>query len=233
MRNILLNHFSKVLVRTKDIRIIMPDQICKDTKVVLLLHGYCGDHNDWVNLGNAIRMAEKYKMVFVMPSAENSYYLNINYGDQFYTYIAKEVVDVVTKTFKLPNNWYIAGLSMGGYGALLIGLKEKRFKYIGAFSAPIDMKDRIINNPHHNFDVLFKNGIIKDIDILEIIKKSIKKPIYLYCGEKDQFYVDNINFAKQLTDLGYIYVLKSDKRGHEWSLWTDALADYLEVISKL
>lgn len=233
MRNILLNHFSITLVRTKDIRIIMPDVINKDTKVLLLLHGYCGDYNDWVNFGNAIRMAEKYRMVFVLPSAENSYYLNIKNGDQFYNYIAHEVVDLVTRTFKLPNNWYIAGLSMGGYGSLLIGLKERKFKYIGAFSAPIDMNDRLNNYPHHNFKLLFSNGITKDIDILEIIKKSQKKPIYLYCGSKDQFYNDNLEFIKILNDLGYEYKFKSDDRGHEWSLWTDALADYLEVISKL
>ena len=98
MRTINLNHWSDTLTRVKDIRIVMPDNINENTKVVLLLHGYCGDHNDWSNLGGAIRLAEEYQMVFVMPSAENSYYLNIPNGDKFFDYISKEVVEITTKT---------------------------------------------------------------------------------------------------------------------------------------
>lgn len=233
MRTIYLNHWSTTLTRVKDIKIVMPDEINENTKILLLLHGYCGDHNDWSNLGGAIRLAEKYGMVFIMPSAENSYYLNIPNGDRFYDYISEEVVDIVTKTFHLPDNWYIAGLSMGGYGALTIGLKNDRFKYIGAFSAPIDLKEWAKEIRHENFPVLFKNGVFDDINILKIVDNYRLKPIYLYCGTKDQFYQMNLDFVSKLEVMNATYKFDTDNRGHEWDLWVDALTNFLEIISKL
>lgn len=233
MRTINLNHWSNTLTRVKDIRIVMPDNINEKTKVVLLLHGYCGDHNDWSNLGGAIRLAEEYQMVFVMPSAENSYYLNIPNGDKFFDYISKEVVEITTKTFNLPDNWYIAGLSMGGYGALSIGLKTDKFKYIGAFSAPIDMKKWIKMSTHDNFPVIFKNGITDDINLHKIIETCQLKPMYLYCGTSDPFYDMNVSFTKKLKKKNADFKFESDSRGHVWSLWTDAFINYLKIISRL
>ena len=233
MRTILLNHWSKTLTRVKDIKIVMPDEINENTKVVLLLHGYCGDYNDWSNLGGAIKLAEEYQMVFVMPSAENSYYQNIPNGDRFFDYISKEVVEITTKTFNLPDNWYIAGLSMGGYGALTIGLKTNKFKHIGAFSAPIDMKKWIKISTHENFPTIFRNGIKEENDLLKIIDNYELKPIYLYCGTQDQFYDMNVSFTKKLKKKNANYMFESDSRGHVWSLWADALVRYLTTISRL
>lgn len=233
MRTINLNHWSTTLTRVKDIKIVMPDDINDDTKIVLLLHGYCGDHNDWSNLGGAIRLAEKYKMVFVMPSAENSYYINIPNGDRFYDYISKEVVELTTKTFNLPDNWYIAGLSMGGYGALSIGLKNDRFRHIGAFSAPIDMEKWIEIDRHENFPVLFKNGITDDINIDKIIDNYRLKPMYIYCGTSDPFYDMNVEFVSKLKSKNADFIFEYDDRGHVWELWTDAFINFLEILSKL
>ena len=233
MRTINLNHWSNTLVRVKDIKIVMPDVINEETKVVLLLHGYCGDHNDWSNLGAAIRLAEEYKMVFVMPSAENSYYQNIPQGDHFYDYIAHEVVEITTRTFNLPDNWYIAGLSMGGYGALLIGLKNPKFKYIGAFSAPIDMKKWVKKSGRDKFNSLYRNGVTDDINLLKLIYSQELKTIYLYCGTADSFYEANLSFYKKLKKLNATVAFESDERGHVWSLWHDALVNYLNIISRL
>jgi S-formylglutathione hydrolase FrmB len=232
MRTINLNHWSNTLVRVKDIRIVMPDVIDENTKVVLLLHGYCGDHNDWGNLGGAIKLAEEYKMVFVMPSAENSYYQNIHNGDQFFDYISNEVVEITTRTFNLPDNWYVAGLSMGGYGALLIGLKNPKFKYIGAFSAPIDMKKWVRQANRDLFKILFKNGVTDDINILKLVENNLK-PIYLYCGTEDQFYDMNVSFYKKLQKKNALVAFESDNRGHVWPLWHDAFRNYLKIISRL
>ena len=233
MRTIYMNHWSTTLTRVKDIKIVMPDVINENTKVLLLLHGYCGDHNDWSNLGGAIKLAEEYQMVFVMPSAENSYYLNIPNGDRFFDYISKEVVELTTRTFNLPDNWYIAGLSMGGYGALTIGLKSDRFKHIGAFSAPIDMKKWIKISTHENFPVVFRNGITDDINLHKIIDNYELKPMYLNCGKADQFYDMHVSFIKKLKKKNANFVFESDDRGHVWSLWADALVSYLKLISRL
>lgn len=229
MRNIRLTHFSNILVRNKEINILIPDKVDDNTKVLLLLHGYCGDHNDWITLGNAYILAEKYNMIFVMPSAENSYYINVNNGDRYYDYINTEVYELVNSLFRLNNEWYVAGLSMGGYGALLLGLKNDKYKKIGAFSAPCDLLSRIKINPHHNFECIFNNLNEKEVDLYQYIEKA-NKYIYLYCGTNDQFYDDNLVFYNKLKALKKNVTLESDSRGHVWELWRYALEKFLENV---
>lgn len=230
MRNIKLTHFSQILCRNKEINIILPDEVKEDTKVLLLLHGYCGDHNDWVNLGNAYYEAMKYNMAFVMPSAENSYYINICDGDRFYDYVNNEVINEVEKLIGNNLDWYIAGLSMGGYGALLYGLTNNKYKAIGAFSAPCDLITRIKKDPHHNFNVIFNNLDVKKVDLYNHINNA-NKFIYLYCGSSDSFYNDNIKFYNSLKENNASVIMDSDTRGHTWDLWRDALKRYLELIN--
>lgn len=233
MKNIVINHFSTTLIRVKDIRVMMPDNFdCVNGKVVLLLHGYCGDYNDWQNAGGAQSLAEKYNVTLVMPSGENSYYVNIPGGDRFYDYVLNEVPDIVSKTLKISSNWYIAGLSMGGYGALLLGLSSNKFKAIGTFSAPVDMKSRLCLGLHDNFKVLFSNGITDDINILKLIDKENIPFIYQYCGEADQFFEMNKEFHEALEERKVDTIFESDKRGHEWSAWRDSLDRYLSLINK-
>lgn len=230
MRKITLTHFSNILVRNKELNILLPDIIDDNTKVLMLLHGYCGDHNDWINLGNAYILAEKYNMIFVMPSAENSYYQNINGGDKFYDYINDEVFSLVNNLFKLNNEWYIAGLSMGGYGALLLGLRNDKYKKIGSFSAPCNLIERIKKNPHHNFNVIFNNVDEKFIVLDTYINSN--KFIYLNCGSSDDFYEDNLIFYKKLKENNKNIIFESDNRGHTWDLWRDALEKFLILINK-
>ena len=122
---------------------------------------------------------------------------------------------------------------MGGYGALTIGLKTDKFKYIGAFSAPIDMKKWIKMSDHENFPVVFRNGIYDDINLHKIIDNYELKPMYLYCGTSDMFYDMNVSFVKKLKKRNANFIFETDSRGHVWSLWADALVCYLKLISKL
>ena len=107
-------------------------------RTLFLLHGYTGKAGNYV----PFEMPYQYNFAIVMPSAENSFYLNgLATGHDFQTMVGEELVDFVRKTFHLalrPEDTGIAGLSMGGFGALHTGLAYPHtFGYIGAMSSAL------------------------------------------------------------------------------------------------
>ena len=152
-----IEYFSNALHRTANFEMMIPNDPRADApqekdeahsrpmKTLFLLHGYTGKAGNWVPWG----VPEKYNFAIVMPTAENSFYLNGEAtGRQYQTLVGEELVDYVRKTFNLaqgPDDTYIAGLSMGGFGALHTGLAyPDRFGKIAALSSALivhELKD--------------------------------------------------------------------------------------------
>ena len=96
------------------------DNVTEDIPTLWLLHGMHGDRNSWMNGSAIVRHARARGIAVVMPSAENSFYTDQKYGFKYYTFIAKELPEYLRKILPLSKKReknYIAGLSMGGYGA--------------------------------------------------------------------------------------------------------------------
>ena len=92
--------------------------------VLWLLHGATGCHSDWLRLTSVVRYAAPYGLALVMPSAHNSSYTDMAHGQKFYTYISKELPETLPKMLNLSTRRednFIAGLSMGGAGSMMIG----------------------------------------------------------------------------------------------------------------
>ena len=96
-------------------------------KCLYLLHGLTDDHTIWARRTSIERYAQEYGIAVVMPCGARSFYTNMKYGGAYYDYIAKEVPRIVREFFNVSDRRednVIAGLSMGGYGALKIGMRE-------------------------------------------------------------------------------------------------------------
>jgi len=96
--------------------------------VLYLLHGLYGNYLNWDSYTKLKRYAYKYDLIVVMPDADDSWYTNsaCDPKDKFEDYIAKDMVaeiDGKFRTVRLRHARAIAGLSMGGYGALKIALR--------------------------------------------------------------------------------------------------------------
>ena len=145
MARLQIEYFSHALHRMASFEMLIPnDPREKDAvpsrpmSTLFLLHGYTGKAENWVPWG----LPEKYNFAIVMPTAENSFYLNGEAtGHDYQTLVGEELVDYVRKTFHLangPEDTFIAGLSMGGFGALHTGLAyPDRFGKIGALSSAL------------------------------------------------------------------------------------------------
>ena len=113
--------------------------------VLYLLHGHGNDYQAWLRYTSVERYAEEHRIAVVTFSCHNKAYQNAPYGENFYDFLNEELPDFVENYFPIsadPRERYIAGLSMGGYGALLHGLQNpRRYNAIGAFSPGIPDPD--------------------------------------------------------------------------------------------
>ena len=142
-----IEYFSNCLRRTTAFEMIIPNDPRNDVpqwepkgpmRTLFLLHGYSGKAGNWV----PEELCQKYNFAIVMPTAENSFYLNgAATGSAYQSMVGEELVDYVRKTFglaKSADETYIAGMSMGGFGAMHTALAyPDRFGKAGALSSAL------------------------------------------------------------------------------------------------
>jgi S-formylglutathione hydrolase FrmB len=149
VRSLVDSLYAKSLGRTKRYSVILPagyDQT-KKYPVLYLLHGYGGNHQQWLVYSHIKEYAATLPLVIVMPDAEGSYYVNSLTvpRDRFEDYIMEDLPAVVQAKYAVDaKRQAIAGASMGGYGALMLALKHPhRFFFAGDISGALDIPRHI------------------------------------------------------------------------------------------
>ena len=157
MALIQVNYLSNALARTVPVNVILPaDKVDSKThryarrekpfKTLYLLHGMFGNYTDWCANTRVQRWAEERNLAVVMPSGDNMYYVNslLPFND-YGAFVGEELPQVMRAMFPLSGareDTFIAGLSMGGFGALRNGFKyADTFSRIGALSSAITVLD--------------------------------------------------------------------------------------------
>ena len=136
---------SKALNMNTDINIVLPEGegLPARCPVLYLLHGASDNYSNWLRNTRIEAYASEAGLAAVMPSAHLSFYNDMALGHYYYTYISVELPRFVQTMFPVSlkrEDTFVAGLSMGGYGALRIGLsKPERYAAVGSFSAGADM----------------------------------------------------------------------------------------------
>ncbi len=212
--------------------------------VLYLLHGLCGDHTDWALQSNVMRYAEQAGIALVMPEVQRSFYTDMKYGPAYFTYIADELPNMLRQWFHFssdPARTYIAGLSMGGYGALKVALRRpNQYAAVGCFSGPVDMRALIQqkNEAMSENEMFGINGgtMEPDDDIFMLTANAAKEHIrlpamYLTCGLSDFLYEQNTRLRKQLDFLKLPYVYEEWAGTHEWDFWDRSVRQFIQFIS--
>lgn len=257
MTTMKINHFSKTLSINMDCRLLMPDQLVDDEKlkVVWLCHGGSGDENEWLYYSTIASLVDNLHIAFVIVNANDSCFVNMAHGMNYGTYIGEELPHMIKTMFpclsdKREDN-YISGLSNGGYGCFLIGLKYRHnFSAIGAFSAgdkadatpkpyePGQMNPRVrmfgqedISNTEYSMKYLAKK-IAKEYQ--EGIDTTPLPRIYHACGSLDPWLDLNLKVRDCLLECNckeYDYVYQqTEGLGHEWAFWDMQLRKFLEYV---
>jgi Predicted esterase len=258
MALITVDFFSKSLMRTVTINAIVPidkhsfnplepKREEKPYKTLYLLHGIFGNHTDWVVGTRIQRWAQDNNLVIIMPSGENKFYVDSPNGEKHGEFIGQELVDITRKLFPLSNKYedtYIAGLSMGGYGAIINGLKyHETFSHIAALSSALVL-DNIINAtdfaPFFTHTKSYFQSIFGDLNkiigsnndynylITNLIKNNKTPPkIYLACGTEDFLIKENRTYHQLLKELNVLVDYKEGPGAHDWDFWDQYILDVL------
>ena len=252
------NMFSNCIGRTITFNAVIPvgknrmfervDDEVKPFKTLYLLHGILNNHMTYLTRSRIQELAEEHNLAVIMPSGEYSFYVDNPNGCNFGQFIGEELVEETRKMFNLSKrreDTFIAGLSMGGYGALRNGFKyNKVFSKIGAMSSAAILWD-IINTTDHSIippvgrgfyenifgDLDKLDGSDKDLKALVVglkEKKEIIPEIFMACGTEDFLLENNRKFVNFLKEEGIEFIYNESAGAHEWVFWNE----YLEKIIK-
>lgn len=220
---------SKTLLRSVSFRAILPlERFQPPYPAIYLLHGLGGSSSRWLHYTNIRGLAEKSGIAVILPSGENSFYLDVPVkngclGD-FGAYVGEELVQVTREMFPLSHrreDTFISGMSMGGYGALRNGLKyHDTFGGIAVFAGAVHFyeydRDWVNTQGNTRGELESFRGLdeTENTDrnprhlIREIRKQNVQDGvnhfprIYMTCGTEDALLGANEALAAALKEAG-------------------------------
>ena len=253
-----VNFISKCLMSTVTFNAIIPvdkfgpqaeNAEQKPLKTLYLLHGIFGNYTDWVNGTRIQAWAEANDLAVIMPSGENRFYLDDEKSGELYgEFIGKELVEFTRKLFPLSDkreDTFIAGLSMGGYGAIRNGLKyAENFGCVIGLSAALvhdtwkdaDNSAPIFTFRRNYYEAIFGEydkvkGSDKDPKALLLKLKEEGRPVpkmYLCCGTEDGLVTAKRDFRDFLNENGVDLTYVEGPGKHDWVFWDTYIKKVLD-----
>lgn len=207
--------------------------------VLYLLHGAGGNYSSWIsNVPELSRYVDQYNFIIVCPDGgKTSWYIDspVDHTMKYETYISRELVthiDSLYKTIKVKSGRGITGLSMGGFGALYLAIKNQDiFGVVGSTSGGVDFR-KFPNNwdlkKRLGDPVAYKQNwdnytIINLIDSL----KPDQFKIMIDCGTEDFFLESNQRLSNKLNDLKIPFTYLETEGGHNWNYWKVSIESQL------
>lgn len=251
--------FSKILCSHVDVDILLPSlpdneaYLERDLKKVYqkkqypalyLLHGALDDHSMWIRNTNIEAYAEQARIAVVMPSGQNGFYVNAKYGLNYFDFITKELPLFIETYFPVSEDRYIAGPSMGGYGAARCALGcPEMYEAFADLSGAVDPSALEPQMAKMGFDFFrydliwgaaeYQKGSGDDLfQLAERYPQDLKKPrAFIYCGNQDVVNFEmNRKLYEQLKQSGFDASFSSDDGAHDWRYWDKAIKAFLERV---
>ena len=238
---------SAALGRDMEYRVISPFETSgRKLPVLYLLHGGGGGFRDWSNYSDVARFAES-GLLLVMPEGESSYYTNAvdPPQDRFEDYITHDLITDVESRFPAASgrtNRAVIGISMGGFGAIKIGLRHPDlFFFVGGLSSAIDVPRRAftikrLQQSRHYNSIFGPSGsqTRRDNDPFVLVRSANPETapyFFLTCGEQEGLLPANREFAALLAQHHFIYEFHTVRGGHDWNQWNAWLPSVLHSLS--
>lgn len=241
--------YSSALSMCTRVNLILPERVRKTMtdfgvkregpiKVLYLLHGMSDDESIWCRRTSIERYAAEYNLAVVMPTTGLFWYTDVSGGQKWFTYIAEELPRLIEDNFpqisQRPEHTFAAGLSMGGYGALKLGLRGNgRFSHVASLSGALDIARSHGDSGDPATDAYF-NGIFGTpeeatatfndlVTAAEELEKAKRPSVYLWCGTEDFLYDHNVRMRDHLAKLGYALTYEESPGDHQWKYWDEKI----------
>ncbi|MBX7062710.1 MAG: esterase family protein [Pyrinomonadaceae bacterium] len=245
---------SKLMAREMPYRVLLPAgyETAKAERypVIYLLHGLYGHYTNWTDKTKVAEYAAKYRFIIVTPEGADGWYIDspLASHENYESYIVKELIPEIDAKFRTKadrNDRVIAGLSMGGYGALKFGLKyPEMFTLIGSFSGAFgtsQFTEKAAGDIGKTVDVVFGPVGSKtrlDNDVYELFLGTSQADlrtlpfIYLSCGTEDFLFESSRQFDGLLRIRNVPHEYRELPGVHDWVFWDDQVREFLAVADR-
>lgn len=228
--------------------VLLPDNYAGSQQrypVLYLLHGGGQDHTAFAARA-WFRALTARQMIVVTPSVGDSWYVNsaADPKARYEDFVVKDLIEFVDgryRTIASRDGRAIAGISMGAWGAMLLGLKHHQlFAAVGALSAPYgisrqDPKMDMTSRTQQRFGVpeTDERRQRDPAALVAVVPLESVPMLYLACGNQDLFVADNRAFVQRLTARKIPYEYRElSPFGHSWDLWDGQLVSFIEMVSR-
>ena len=229
-----------VAVPTTDYGNFLRKEIIDIPRNVLILFSGIGEKYDiWYEKYDIEKRAQETDTIVVLIEQYNSFAVDVGIGKNYFTYFHNELFNMVEQIFHSSlyvKRYYLAGISLGGYNVLKIGLCSKKIDGIFAFSSIINPYAHIKENSQYLLDS--KEYIdsffgASDISVLPLKKGFKTTRYYIYCGTKDEYYNENFEFYKEMLMMDYeVKFIPIENQKHNWECWNFAYENMWKEIEK-
>lgn len=263
--------YSGALMQRKTCYVLLPDHYDASEKrypVVYLLHGIYGSETDWIYRGHAQdtvdlmnKQRELRECIIVIPSdggfEKGTFYMDWYDGsgrfEQYFIYDLVQSIDSCFRTIPEKQARAVAGLSMGGFGSLLLALRNPSvFGAAASMSGPLGIvrahpESKKLSTlwdhgfMRHEYEVARLLGPVggpyaREHDLFYLtdeLKDDPYRPyVYFDCGTEDYLYEHSVAMNKHLQKIGYPHVFQKFAGDHTWAYWTEHLRDALQFVEE-
>ncbi|HKC62828.1 MAG TPA: alpha/beta hydrolase family protein [Pyrinomonadaceae bacterium] len=222
--------------------------------VLYLLHGLAGHYDNWLSKTKLKDYAAAYQMIIVTPEGNDGWYTDSATvpTDKYESYIMQELIPDVEsryRTIREREGRGIAGLSMGGYGALKFGVKyPEKFIFAASISGALDPTVRSDANPRNIWSFLRPsvmqtfgapdNPVRAANDLQKLIRDLQTQQIpslpffYLDCGTEDSFITTNREMSAILLERKIRHEFRELPGTHSWAYWDSQVQEVLRLAAR-
>ena len=225
---------SDTLKMASSMRVLLPEpsRHCEpraEHPVLFLLHGLSDDETAWTRYCALERHVSGLGLAVVMPNAHRSYYSNMKHGYRYWDFVSDELLHKCRALFPISRrreHTFVAGLSMGGYGALKLGLSQPgTFGAVASLSGSCDLAG--LHARPEELALVFGDarGIAESGGDLQQLARALagsrgpKPKIFQACGTEDAKLGGNRRFRDFIAPLGFDYQYEEGPGLHDWAYW--------------
>lgn len=202
--------------------------------LLYLLHGLSDDHTIWQRRTSVERYVAPLGLAVVMPAVHRSFYADERKGLRFWTFLSRELPELVASFFRVtddPRQTFVAGLSMGGYGAMKWALRQpERFAAAASMSGALDLASLVRSPDRPELrERVFGEQLDPSEDLVALLRtsKADVPPLHVSCGTEDELIKGNEAFVHAARDAGARVTVDFRPGEHDWEFWDEELQHVL------